>query len=174
MHLTGANVVIVIQHQDQGHGQRVQFLDQKVGQIIRLGQGSRAQQIMQGMTRLRRNPADGSAHIAQEVRQLVVPLIQREPGHRLATTGQPLSSQGGFAKTRRRGHQNELVVQAMIQTGQQMGPPNEAGGSLRPVQFGLDQGQGVNLLIWIKHKPGSVRSVMTICGLGQEGDFNMV
>src|SRR5829696_10317460 len=58
---------------------------------------------------------DGRYQVQKEARRIVVPLVQRDPGHRKLATLRPVREQSRLAETGRRGDDGQLAPRALIQ-----------------------------------------------------------
>ena len=74
--------------------------------------------------------------------RLIVRWLEREPGERDGTGGQPLSQQGGFAAPGRGRQEDQGPLQALLQLVEQAGTRHQVGTQARPLEFAGQQRLG--------------------------------
>ena len=98
---------------------------------------------------IRRNPFDSaqgkrlqsSDEVSQKACRVVIPFVQREPGHRPLVTGNPFADQRGFAKAGRGGDEGEFVtkLKTLIEPFDQVGAWDQVRPQWRDIQFRLQE-----------------------------------
>ena len=76
----------------------------------------------------RRNRLQSSDEVGQKACGVVIPFVQRQPGHRPVATGDPFADQRGFAEAGGGGDEGQFAVQPLVQPLDQAGAKN----NLRP------------------------------------------
>src|SRR2546429_3614910 len=106
------------------------------------------------MTSIGMKALAGSDHITPETQRIIVPAIQRNPGHlrqlRMCTSFvQPLANQRRLAKTSRCTKQDELTLQPGIQFGPQMLTRHKRGLQTRRAKLWFEQHIRMRLGSWL-------------------------
>ena len=132
-----ADEVIIVQHQDEVAFKSVQLIDQASDDHANSGE---AEAVRKGAC-LRQCVGKEGLHGGQEVGQkdaeVIVGLIQRNPGVGEVAGLQPGAQQGALAKAGRRGNQDQRAIQAVIQHFFQARAMNQIGRHARSVEFRL-------------------------------------
>ena len=83
----------------------------------------------------RRNRLQRSDQVGQKACGVAIPLVQRQPGGRSRTPGDPCADQRGFAKASGGRNERQLAVQARVQPLQQARAENRVRSRWRAIQF---------------------------------------
>ena len=136
--------VIIVQHQDATSSvsrtglarEGLQVVGQHVGQPGRRRQFGRGQQAQGVGAGLRVCGTYSGDEVVEEDDQIIVALIQREPGVRMAAGRQPVAEQRGLAIAGRRGDERQWVLQTTVETlpyaAKHQVPRSARGTELRP------------------------------------------
>ena len=85
----------------------------------------------------------GSRERAHKACQLVVVLIEGEPGRGAIDRLSPRDQQGGLAKARRSTHQRDLAAKPGVQALEQAGSVDQIAAQTWSIEFGVYQGRGM-------------------------------
>ena len=141
VHAFRVDQVVIVQHQQHVRQVRLghEIVDQRGDQRIvgrrRRGTGQRAHPPGQA----RAQPVQRGQHVPPEPDRVVVPLVERKPGHWLPADPGPLRQQNRLAVAGRRRHQDQPAAQALLELVRQPGPGHQAGPRPRHVQLGPQQ-----------------------------------
>src|SRR6266404_2636943 len=81
----------------------------------------------------------GGKQVGEEACRVIVLGLEREPGSRNGTRGQPVGEQGGLAEPSRCRKEDQCLFQALLQSLDQVGTMHQVWAQSRNVQFGGKQ-----------------------------------
>src|SRR6266516_1489968 len=83
-----------------------------------------------------------SKQIGKEASRVIVPRLKREPGNGASARGQPVAEQGGFAEPGGGRKKDQGLIQALLQSLDQVRTIHQMWTRARKVKFGGKQGVG--------------------------------
>ena len=134
------NEVVIVEDEQGGAGQGGQLVEQRRqngGQRRGLG---RLQGCQQGLPKVGKLGLQGGDKVAEEAAGIVVASIKGKPTGGIGVAAGPLGNEGGFAKTGRCGHEDELAPDARIEFVEQGWAKNGRFANRRQRQLGLQKG----------------------------------
>src|SRR5260221_960906 len=81
----------------------------------------------------------GGKQVGEEACRVIVLGLEREPGSRNSTRGQPVGKQGGFAEPSRCRKEEQCLFQALLQSLDQVGTMHQVWARARNVEVGGKQ-----------------------------------
>ncbi len=140
--------VVIVKHQNHLFWARRQVINEQREQRVTGWQGRGLQQGQHLCAQVWLDGLQCGNNIAQETGEIIVVLIEREPGRREVQLREPIAEQRGFAKASRSGDQGHSAGQARMQSLNQVWARNEAGPTpgrtvgarSGDIEFGLQQG----------------------------------
>ena len=127
--------VIVVQYQHKVAPQFVQIVDQDAGKDGHRGNGGAGQQRLRLCQRVGKDGLYSAREISQKHAEVIIVLVERQPGAGVFAGVQPGAQQGGLAEAGRRGNQDERAAQAAIQQFFQTRAMHQVGVHTRPIEF---------------------------------------
>jgi hypothetical protein len=135
-----ANGMVVVEHQDEVARNFQDLVAERGKDGLELLPGmQRTQEGARGLPEAAVNRLDGRYQVQEEAHRLVVPLVQRDPGHRKLATPAPVREQRRLAETGRRGDDRQLVPRALIQLLVETRTRHGIRSTTGDVELGLEQ-----------------------------------
>ena len=108
----GCDEVVIVEDENVGATLVVarQIVDQQGQKRFQRRQLRRLQHVQHVLANAGVNGLQGGDEIRQKANEVIVALVQRDPGHRPPTTSDPFTKQRGLAKAGRGGDEGELAV----------------------------------------------------------------
>ncbi len=74
--------------------------------------------------------------VSQKAGGVVIPFVQRQPGHRSLAAGKPFADQRSFAKASRSGDEGQFTVHTLVQPLDQAGAQDDFSSRWGDIKFG--------------------------------------
>src|SRR6266536_4275498 len=140
VHLARVNAMIIIQHQEQVFRHIGQIVAEQSDQGIKGWKSCRLEQAGRGPESIGEDALQGSRERAHKDCQIVVVLIEGEPGRGAIDRLYPRDQQCGLAKARRSTHQRDLAAKPGVQALEEAGSGDQIAAYTWSIEFGLYQG----------------------------------
>jgi len=144
VHRLFADDVIIVQYQDQIAFQRIQLIQETAGNDGQGGQVDARQKRLGRRQGVRKNALHRAQEVGQEHAEIIIVLVQRQPGTRAIADFQPGAQQRALAETGRRGDQDQRAIPTAIQPFLQAWAVHQVCGQARPVELRVQQDLEVN------------------------------
>jgi hypothetical protein len=143
--------VVVVQDQQTRSGQGGQVVDQLGDHDLGRRRPRGVEPGQRPLPAGGRDRLEGGDQVAEDLANLLVALVEGEPGDRAIEPGQPGGQQAGLAGTGRRRQQRAPArIQAGVEVDQQPGPGDQVGAGPGHEQLGRQQRQARGA----RHPPG--------------------